>query len=330
MTSGPSVLYVAGRARSGSTLLGNLLGQVDGLFHAGELRRFWGYVAGLAEEPEIRCGCGAPVTKCELWSTVADKIFSAPDGPASPELVVHWQQTNRLSRRWKLIGRPDPVKTREATHAYAGAMRRVYPAIAEVTGARAVIDTSKHPTTGLLLLSMDLPASLVQLVRDPRAVMHSWTRRVAWPGENDQAMRQYRPLASAMRWDAHNLLAEYVRHRYGPLRSVLVRYEDLVESPEATLRSLLSLMGMGSESALPVRGKTAQLEPGHALGGNPSKFRTGSVELREDNEWREAMGLRHRLLGTTLTFPLLRRYGYSTRSQHRMPPRAPRSRAPEP
>ena len=35
------VLYIAGNGRSGSTLLGVLLGQIPGFFNVGEVRRVW-------------------------------------------------------------------------------------------------------------------------------------------------------------------------------------------------------------------------------------------------------------------------------------------------
>ena len=36
-----TVLYVSGWCRSGSTVLGNVLAEVPGFFHAGELRYLW-------------------------------------------------------------------------------------------------------------------------------------------------------------------------------------------------------------------------------------------------------------------------------------------------
>src|SRR5580692_3233646 len=60
------VLYIAGTGRSGSTLLASLLGEVDGVFSAGEVRYLW--QRGLAESR--LCGCGVPVRECLIWSRV--------------------------------------------------------------------------------------------------------------------------------------------------------------------------------------------------------------------------------------------------------------------
>src|SRR5918995_1530890 len=50
------VLYVAGLGRSGSTILANTLGQVEGFFSGGELNFIWKHA--LIENR--LCGCGTP------------------------------------------------------------------------------------------------------------------------------------------------------------------------------------------------------------------------------------------------------------------------------
>jgi len=56
------VLYVIGWDRSGSTLLDNLLGGVDGFFSSVELHKIW--QEGLTEGR--KCGCGRPVAACPV------------------------------------------------------------------------------------------------------------------------------------------------------------------------------------------------------------------------------------------------------------------------
>ena len=50
------VLYIAGPGRSGSTVLGNVLGEIEGFFHGGELNFIWEH--NLIENR--LCSCGAP------------------------------------------------------------------------------------------------------------------------------------------------------------------------------------------------------------------------------------------------------------------------------
>src|SRR5436190_19873838 len=73
------VMYVMGHGWSGSTILGNLLGELDGFFHAGELRRLWGE----ALPSGAPCGCGKPVRTCPVWSRVLAHPSMADLDPAA-------------------------------------------------------------------------------------------------------------------------------------------------------------------------------------------------------------------------------------------------------
>lgn len=54
------------------------------------------------------------------------------------------------------------------------------------------------------------------------------------------------------------------------------------------------------------------LHPNHIVAGNPSRFTTGSVTLRVDDEWRSRLPRRDQLLVQLATGPLMMRYGYGT------------------
>jgi hypothetical protein len=60
------VLFIMGMTRSGSTVLDNVLGEVDGFFSAGEVRLIW--KRGILESRS--CGCGSPVLECPVWREV--------------------------------------------------------------------------------------------------------------------------------------------------------------------------------------------------------------------------------------------------------------------
>jgi hypothetical protein len=53
-----------------------------------------------------------------------------------------------------------------------------------------------------------------------------------------------------------------------------------------------------------------RLGTAHTADGNPVRFATGAVPLREDDEWRRHLPSRDRLSVGAITAPLLLRYGY--------------------
>ena len=70
------VLYVAGSGRSGSTIVDNILGQLDGVGRVGEVRFLW--ERGMLEDRT--CGCGAAFSACPFWRAVLERAFGGPAG----------------------------------------------------------------------------------------------------------------------------------------------------------------------------------------------------------------------------------------------------------
>ena len=95
------VLYIMGWGRSGSTIMDNLLGGIDGFFSVGELGYLW--ERGLVEGR--RCGCGRLLRDCEVWSEVLREGFGAAlGGEVDPEEIVAWQRdVVRVRHTWRLL-----------------------------------------------------------------------------------------------------------------------------------------------------------------------------------------------------------------------------------
>ncbi len=77
------VLYVAGLGRSGSTILANTLGQVEGFFSGGELNFIWKHA--LIENR--LCGCGRPSRECPFWGPVFDGEFGGQSEDLAREMM---------------------------------------------------------------------------------------------------------------------------------------------------------------------------------------------------------------------------------------------------
>jgi hypothetical protein len=312
----PKVLYIMGWGRSGSTIMDNLLGEIDGFFSAGELTYLWR--RGLTEGR--RCGCGEPVGDCHVWSSVLKTAFGEPPTDAvNPAEIAAWQSAHVRVRHTARLLRPTPgaPETAPGLRSYIKVLSRLYRAIAEVTGARVIVDSSKRPSDAAVLrLVPDISVFYVQLVRDPRAVAYSWTRRKVQPDRDHPAeMVPHGPVDSTLSWLGWNLAGEALRRRHGVSRSLVVRYEDFVARPREALGDMTELVGEG-RPPLPIEGeRTARLARNHTVSGNPSRFKTGTIELREDTEWLSRQTGRDRALVTALAMPLLARYGYALRAR---------------
>ena len=315
--SHPKVLLIIGRGRSGSTILDNMLGELDGFFSVGELHNLWkrGLVRGHT------CGCGRPLTECPLWTSVLEAAErNLGRELPNPDQVVRWQdQFVRPSdtRRLLKVGSDGTGAPQLAN--YLSVLNSVYEALFEVTGERVIVDSSKRPSHAALFhLLPGVTPYFVQLVRDPRAVSYSRTR-VKSDEVDQRLMRQDGPLRSAVKWWQRNAEAETVRRRYPADRSLTVRYEDLVSDPASVIESIADLVGETIVNA-PFEGpKSMRLGKNHTAAGNPSRFKQGLITLREDDEWVSRQSSGDRWITTLISLQLLKRYGYPVR----VPPRVP-------
>jgi hypothetical protein len=296
------LLYIAGATRSGSTLLGQILGQIEGFHFLGEVMHAW---RGLRDRP---CGCNTPVQDCDFWAAVRRKLGGEDRPIAGPELFGAGQLA-----RWRYMPQTLAPRPRLASRFRAQwrSRERLYEAVAAVSGARVVVDSSKSPVYGRMLsLLPALDLHVVHLVRDARAVAHSWNRLKPTPQVAGRPyMRRHPAAVVAIRWMISNLGAELFCRRV-PDRYLRLRYEDLIARPREAIEGILASIAE-ARLDLPFREeRMVALSPTHSVWGNPDRFKTGLIDLRLDDEWERAMRPRDRRVVTTLTWPLLLRHGY--------------------
>ncbi|WP_100445144.1 sulfotransferase [Glycomyces xiaoerkulensis] len=299
------VIYLLGRGRSGSTIVGKVLGAPDGWFSAGEVRTLWDPVL-VQDSP---CACGEPVSRCPVWSRVLARLEDLDRGR-----VARWQHEvlgeSRLPRLLKGGSWP-------ALERYREAMARVYAAITEVTGCETIVDTSKRPSYAMVVRGMPgVDPYFVHLVRDPRASAYSWRAR-RYTGAAGAPVRTRGALDATLRWDLLNLGSETVLHRAGTDRGMRLRYEDFAAAPRAAVDAVAALAGTPPTGSAFLDDRTVQVPASHAIAGNPSGRAAGRVTVRPDGEWRASQRPLDRWLASAAALPFLRRYGYPLRSADR-------------
>jgi sulfotransferase family protein len=291
MGVGPHVVYVTGWGRSGSTVLNRLLSGPD-VVGVGELRWLWR--RGVLDRES--CGCGKPWDTCPLWGP-AVRLLAREQGRDEERLALELDTIGRRSasmlRQWAGGSRMAQDRAR-----YVTALRRLYETIGQVSGARVILDTSKHGGYAILARATGLNVTIVHLVRDPRAVVWSHRRhREAPAGVFAQPMRPHAAPYVAIRWMARNVFAEVAVRP-----DVRLRYEDIVAKPDEALAGLWRAIGLPPHSGQ---------SPTHVIAGNINRFDSTPLRLRSDDEWSRMQPRGQRLVTTALSLPVLRRYGYT-------------------
>lgn len=287
------LMYIAGSGRSGSTLLARLLAEVPGFLNVGEAAHY------LLNEEAFRrgvpCGCGRAVAACDVWRNELRHFDAVVRAAASrdirsktvPLLLSPWQASRFRSRVSDVRGR----------------LAGLYHRLARRSGARVIVESSKHPAFGFILADLpEIDARFVHLVRDPRAVVGSWSVSKGY-------IERMSFTSSALGWLRMNALVEVLfRVKRGGVR---LRYEDFVSQPRSTLEALVAFMGEPPGDLPFLVGSVARIGVQHMLGGNPDKLNHTS-EIRIAPKRVQLPANRECAL-LALTLPLALRYGYLRR-----------------
>ena len=308
------LLVVGGIGRSGSTLLDRLLGQLPGHVSVGEMGvRLW----DRSLTRDWPCGCGKPFRSCPFWTKVGERAFGGWDEVDLAE-VIGLQRAVNQTQKVPLLLAPRVVPGFAAKlDRYLDYMTKVYAAIRDVSGAKVVVDSSKAPSVPYLLRQADgLDVTIAHVVRDPRGVAYSWTKkkpnRAELGGDGKPAfMPTIAPRKVARRWMTINgMIAPLPRLGVPVIR---LRYEDVVTRPAAELARVAQALGedVDPQGLSFVRPTEVELQEAHTASGNPNRFDSGWVPLRLDEAWRKEFPPDSRRTVERITAPLRHVYGYT-------------------
>lgn len=311
------VLLVGAFGRSGSTLVGRVLGEMPDFFNAGELQFIW--ERGL--QGNQLCGCGQAFHSCEFWNAVGYEAFGGFDKVNVDEVLALKAAVDRqryipyhvLAAKGKL-NNPAMV---ERLDSYGAILERLYRAVQNVSGAKVIVDSSKAASYAFMLNALPfIELRLVYLQRDSRAVAYSWSRRKLRPEvwNRKEFMSRIRPLTIAREWPVHSCLLGYLSRLVE--FSTLLRYEDFVGDPALWTTKVLTELELDTVEDPPiVRGHKVTLATNHSVAGNPMRFQIGDIEVQPDEEWKAKLSGVDKTIVTALTWPLLYRYGYLGREK---------------
>jgi hypothetical protein len=295
----PKVLFIAGWQRSGTTLIGDLLGSTGGAQHVGELEylRWPKHKSGL-------CGCGRPFEECEYWRPVLESDFPFEEWHA---LRYTTARSKGLPRDYWRFRRQGEVS--RYARLQADLYRRIWSA-----SPVPIVDSSKRPSAAFAaVVSGEIDIHVLHVVRDPRAIAYSSAYRAK--GHNadggGQPMRHRGMRETSLKWLVVNgALQRFVRPLVADGQYLRLRYEDFAQAPATSFDRILAWAGLEQQTRPFLDATTASLGVTHTAMGNPNRFSRGAVEVRPDMTWRAELPDREKAMVTALTAPLLLRYGY--------------------
>jgi hypothetical protein len=290
---GLRVIYVAGVSHTGSTLLGHVLGELEGTCYAGEMRNTW--QRGILEDRI--CTCNARFADCPFWQAVVERLPFAAEVQAE-KLGSLNREAVRPSLGFPFRG--TEMRPADQT-AFAAPTEALYAAASNVAGVRQLVDSSKSPLYAAFLRRLPtIDLRVVHIVRDPRATVYSHLRRRSFGYGGTFKLSLW--------WLRSNIAIANLAQAGVPYARI--RYEDFVQDPAGSVSRIADALDL-SRSRLPIEGRVARLSRKHIISGNRARGEVGAITLRNDSEWRSGLPRRMQAIARATTSPLFGRYGYN-------------------
>ncbi len=295
------ILLIAGVGKSGSTLIGALLGQLPRYRNAGEVISI-----EHAGREGHRCGCGIKIGSCEFWGPILEESIGGIDRLDTLEWGrLHTGQF--FSSGGKGAG---SSKGRECVQ-----LKAFYRSLLARTGPSVIVDGSKSFRYARALHEIpNLDVFVLHLVRDPRAIEHSKSRLLS---RGHWKFNRTSTLYNSIQWLGLNLLLESLAldRRYAYRR---IRYEDFIQSPVESVADITEwVTGVREHLEIDSDGGVT-LGPNHTLGGSDVRLESGRVVLSGRDAWKEQLSKTKKRVVTLITLPLLYRYRYPLVVNHKI------------
>lgn len=217
------LVYILGAGRSGSTILGLLLGAVPNLCYLGEIYT-WMRRSG---EPNF-----GGESRARFWEEVKRNASAETRSLFGDRAWREVESSRGLLRLRRWVGGA------ELRRRYRQASAEVLQLAASYVDERWVVDSSHFPLRlRQLQKNPDLDVRVVYLYRDPRAVVSSFVK-----GDVEQGRRS-RLWSNVYLW-ATGLLATWAFLKTPRTHRTFISYEDLVADPAAEASRALTDIGV--------------------------------------------------------------------------------------
>ncbi len=298
------VAYLLAASHSGSTLTAMLLNSHPEIVTSGELK-----ITSLGNIDAYRCSCGSPIRQCEFWNGVTERMRrrGVPFDIARPGTHFGDGGTPRYGRFLRPLYRGGLAEhVRDAALAVMPGWRahvartqaanaNLIESVLEQSGKKVIVDSSKIGIRlKYLLRNPALDVRVVRLVRDGRAVALTYMDPANFADARDPSLRgggsggdrraERLPVQHAAReWLRSTEEAEALRAEVPAQNWIDVRYEEICNQTDATLRRIFAFLGVDPDALRP----NFRAAPHHVVGNGMRLDSTSEVRL--DERWKTSL-----------------------------------------
>jgi hypothetical protein len=297
------MLFITGASRSGTTLLSFILRNHSRVFGLKELQyfgEFWD-----PREPERHTGES-------ILREAASAIFARQE----QGILANWRRGKDMQQARALVDAL-PLERRNLRDVFATAVLQ----LAQAAGKSIPCEqTPRNIFYAEALLRHYPNAHVIYMMRDPRAVMASQKKR--WQRRGFSADRSrfpvYHSLRTRLNYHPYTIVnlwaraAREARRMSNHPRFSLIRFEDLLESPEATVRHLCRCLNIEFEPAML---DVSQINSSHqsSAGGARKGIHKDAIDT-----WRTILSPGETLITERAARLIMKHYGYGLTDRHNL------------
>lgn len=297
------ILYIAGMWRSGTTLLANAVGQLDGFINVGEPITIW------PPFYNSLCSCGEKFDECKLWQSILLNGFgSSTRAGISGVNKVNFGKKYKL-RDTLLHALALSTGWEEFPEDIMRPLKKLYKGIMAQDNVEVIVDESKDAIYAYALSQIpDVELKILHIIRDPRAVVFSHKRKRKLVSSGKQ-MRQLSTFTCSIRWLTQNISSQMLLSKNSSYKRI--KYEEFVASPEKCFSEILVWLGLTNNQNTIISDHQLKVcKPHHLIVSNPVGGQQGTLQIQPDLDWQTQLKPIDKIFTALLTWPLLIYYGY--------------------
>lgn len=289
----PSVLFIMGAGRCGSTVMSVIIASHPEVESVGEIKS-WPRYKGQPRDYDHKND------DLEFWNSVLEQyetISRAKCDFDKLEDICNDIEFNKgvgfLSKITALIFSKQNNKKLQKYYEHNS---NLLCAIQKISGKKLILDSSKNVCRAIALLKHpNLNIKVIHLIRDPRGTVWSFMKK-------DVEQKHKDSLRALLDYFVINSTATMVRYLYKD-RVIKVKYEDLVNHPSETIERIFKFIDLDDCRVQSMIGNDAELEIRHIFDGNRVR-RNHSIKFRGDDEWKLKLPRIYKILCSIIARPI--------------------------
>jgi len=291
----PTIAYIMGPGRSGTTILSVLLENSPGIVSAGEVIHFFqdGYINNNV------CACGETIGQCDFWGPVVKALDMSQQG--AEDVADMLKQLDWHSGLKKAYSHTQPEQLWQK---YQKLNLSLFSTIQQTQNCQLIVDSSKYAARALnLQRTYPDNVKVICILRSPEGLIHSFIK----PNKDEQRPKS---LVKIVVYYYLVLWSLFLANKRLKDDVIVINYEDLIEDPITVLTALEKFLAMDLSVSKAKVTSGAVLDIGHFVTGNRLRknksltFKQGTaskvkltftqkIALFFMHIWRSILGMNH-------------------------------------